>query len=777
MVRSKIITNINHLLCADIRFSLPDIMNDHCWNIGSDQSQPPVLSIFTTYGLRASRMLLFPTFTLDDQSIQNPANFFNSPLIQYITTNYVALSFSPFQGIDVLLNLWVPTSQMLMGKITCFNHTPGTLTLEMNWHVHLSPLAGGSPMRHTQFGMSNVLQGECANLYPVFYLTGEIYPSKSTIPGLTTRQLMSAGSSKQSTWVLASMSTADTSFQQARQLSSKSLETERLKLEMADKRESVQIKGVDPTTAFYLERSRIRVLQLIMPPMANFKFPTFINSRKPDTGFYIRADRIEIHPEWSGQTLQDIWLMAQSLLPGQPEIIMGFVKNSLSLKTIDGRLDHRVGVNGAQTGQLALPILAQIVKDLHYYLNNLPWVEEIYPDLLAGVRNWLEFGPEGNLQVRSPGHPIQFGVQFSGQSEATLAADLWMKLNNKNSLLITTMLIREVSDLIQISQWLGKTNEIEWLENAKSQLVSVMLKHWDEKTSSFDHPDYSLEYQDKHIVNRLYKHNGRFNPRVKLPSPQRVCLRFTGDGYLHAKFSCTLKGCNQDEPIVIVIRPEDMEVFDHIRVYQSNQALTFIETIEISNMPDGFSVEIGVPDFAPIDLTQLCSLYAGVLTPKQVVKMLRSVQISNYLGDDGVSLMPIVPGGKSLRAPAFLVGIIVEGLLHYGKVNLARKVFDHHFFNYWSDNKSDNHRQQRKLAELSLEDLIPIRLFLKIHGVIRFTEHEVILSHFIKRNQDAVTVQYNKIELRLKPFLTEIHTQSGEVIYLNREGPNRVLFD
>jgi len=53
----------------------------------------------------------------------------------------------------------------------------------------------------------------------------------------------------------------------------------------------------------------------------------------------------------------------------------------------------------------------------------------------------------------------------------------------------------------------------------------------------------------------------------------------------------------------------------------------------------------------------------------------------------------------------------------------------------------------------------------------------VILSHFIKRKQDTVTVQYNKIELRLKPYITEIHTQTGEVIYLNRAGPNRVILE
>jgi len=141
-----------------------------------------------------------------------------------------------------------------------------------------------------------------------------------------------------------------------------------------------------------------------------------------------------------------------------------------------------------------------------------------------------------------------------------------------------------------------------------------------------------------------------------------------------------------------------------------------------------------------------------------------------------VSLLPTQPGEPVLLAPAYLLGLIVEGLLRYEKIHLADQVFKQHFINKYFI-KDDIPIAALNAANLILDDLVPVRLFLKLNGVSRITDREVILSHFIKRKQDAVTVQYNKLELRLKPYLTEIHTQSGDVIYLNRAGPNRVILD
>ena len=223
------------ILSADIRVSLPDVMNDQNWELCPTGTQPRALSLLTTYGFRASRMHVFPAFSLEDRVITDPSEFSSFPEIVFSSTNFTVLKFSPFQDIDVFYRLWVPTSQIIVGELTCLNNAGPTKTLGVDWLTHLIPVTGGSPMKQMQMGLSNVLQGECADLFPVFYLAGGAYASSAAIPGLAAKLLLMPASEKRLTWALASHTSIDASFQQARQFSSKSLEVEQLKIEMTDK--------------------------------------------------------------------------------------------------------------------------------------------------------------------------------------------------------------------------------------------------------------------------------------------------------------------------------------------------------------------------------------------------------------------------------------------------------------------------------------------------------------------------------------------------------------
>ena len=773
------VTNLpwfDRLLCSDARSSLPDGVNDHCWLVSTTQSQPSALSVITTYGLRASHMQVFPSFTCEDQTVQDPAQFHTQPLVQFHSTNYLSISFSPFRDIEVLYEFWVPASQLIMGEITCTNRSEKTKSLQVDWLVELSPLSGGSPMKHSQYGLSTVLQGECADLFPVFYLSGDTSPSRSTIPGLSTRFLLLPAASKRSLWVLASLSTSDTSFQLARQYSSRSMEIEKLRVEMADKLDQAQISVAHPILGEALELSRVRANQLLMPPTGNFKFPTFVNARGPDTGFYPRKALLEINPEWSGQTFPQIWLMAQTLLPGRPALVRGFIMNMLTRRPTQSGIDHRVGLNGALTGHTALPLAAQLVADLHTYLNDLPWLEEIYPDLLTSVKLWITDEPDGSLRVSGLAHPIQLGLQLSGEDAEISASNIWMKLGIDNNLLVTSLLIRELTDLIQVSRWLGKTEEIAWLENTKARLTSQLLSIRDDHTGLFHNLEQSPDYPAAGKPIHVYKHNGLYNPRRKFHANNRVYLRITGEERIKPGFSCTLNTRLGEKTTALHITSSDLIEFGNTRLFVSEQVCDFLESLEIRDLSNGLSIEVGLPDTEEVDLTQLLTLYAGVLSSSQADQMLRHLHVRDFFGSEGLSLLPSHSGETALPVPFYLAGMIVEGLLRYDKIYLADQVFHHHFITRFTRTLS-HPGLYSKAAVFNLEDLVPARLFLKLRGVVRLTDHEVILSHFIKQKRNAVTVQYNRIELRLKPFLAEIHTQTGEVIYLNRAGPNRVLLD
>lgn len=760
------------LLCADHRFTPPDVINDHCWEVRSPGEQQLALSVTTTYGLRASQMQIFPSFMLNDQTVLDPGQFFSQPVVLFSSTNFITLSFSPFQGIDVIYNIWVPNSQMLVGEMVCHNRTTKTCTLGVNWQVNLTPLREGSPMKHVQRGLTTVLQGECANIFPVFYLPGDVTPSASSTPGLSGKYLLMPSAEKQITWALASLSSVEASFYQARQYSSKPLDIEKLKVEMADKREMMIFSSDDGLTAQVLQFSQVRALQLVMPPQGIFRHPTFVTKRGTDNGYYPHPDQIGIYPEWSGQTLTDIWMMMQTLLPGQAHLIKGFISNSLTRQSENGRVDHQLGAGGTQTGHSALPMLAQLVAELHPHLNDLPWLEEIYPRLLSFLRSWLDLETEATPRVKGLTHPVQIGLNATNDQQSLCASELWIKLQTNSNFFVLTLLIREITDLILISRWLEKEDEIKWLESLREQLIFQTLQLWDNKAGYFYDP---AQTKNTPWI-RVYKRNGGYKPGRNLPFPSQVYLRVTGEGQLTSGFSCAIKGHQGDHPLEITLHQTDMLALGSTRLYVSEQSLTAIDTIEIKDLPAGMSIEIGQPSNDQADISQLMSLYAGVLTSRQADLLLRKVRARDFFGEKDVTLLPSGKNNSAPKAPPCLVGMIIDGLLRYKKVWLAEQVFNQHFLDPWIG-KLRGSKTSIQPTRWTVEDLIPARLFLKIRGVVSFTQREVILSHFIKLKRDALTVQYNKIELRLKPYLTEIHTQTGEVIYLNRAGPNRILLE
>ena len=764
------------ILNSDIRFGLPDILNDQSWELGTGINQPDALSLATTYGLRASRMHIFPEFSIETQSVKAPEDFHTFPDIDFSSTNFALVTFSPFPSIDVEFRVWVPTSQALVGEITCTNTNQTIITLGVDWLVQLFPLKNGSSMKNLQIGLNTVLQGECDDLFPVFYLTGGAYPSTSAFPGLGTKMLLLPASKKQITWVMGSFTSIEASLQQARQYSSKALEVEQLKIEMADKREKVFYVTGKPATSRALEISQNCAYQMVMPPIRKFAHPTYVSSRNSSTGNCHNADLLEVYPEWTGQTLPEIWMLAQSLLPGRPDIIKGFLQNFLAEQQPNGKIDYRVSPNGNHTGHLSLPILSSLVVDLHPYLDDPQWLEEIYPCLISFLKTWVSLRESGELILTELTHPIQLGFSSPDPLAGTTLTDLWIRLKSSNNLFILSLLLRETSDLLQIARGLEKIEDWGWLEKIRGQLLSSLNKLWDERTGTFTQLDMSTGQPHGGKIVGSFKKNGTHKPKRKLPAPGRIYLRINCEGRFPQDFSCRIMGTGVDGPEQLTIRLRDLQSLGQSYIFVSSRAFSTIESIEILGLPGGAYGEIGQADLMQKDITQLLTLYAGVPTTRQAEQLLKSIRVKNHIGIKGLSLLAYSEENPVIVAPGYIAGMIVEGLLRYGKISLSAQVFNHHFIDRIFSNDAKLNAM-RTCSIKNLEDLTPVRLFLKINGVVKLTSKEVIISHFIKKSQDTLTVKYNKVEMVLKRNITEIHTQAGEIIYMNKPGPNRVILD
>ena len=90
-------------------------------------------------------MRLFPRFTLGTQAVTDPARFFQPPRLRRFYPNFLLLDFSPFPGLDVVAEYWVPDSHTTAGRFTVTNHTAGPLTLLLELCGQLAPLDRAEP--------------------------------------------------------------------------------------------------------------------------------------------------------------------------------------------------------------------------------------------------------------------------------------------------------------------------------------------------------------------------------------------------------------------------------------------------------------------------------------------------------------------------------------------------------------------------------------------------------------------------------------------------------
>ncbi len=175
---------ISLTLSADARLSPTDYTNDQIWELNLGNSEPPAISLQTTFGLRARICRIFPRFIFDGQVVNNPAHFYLPITIHQYYPNYISLSFKPFSCINVKLEYWVPCSQAVAGRSRITNTSPEKCQLQIEWAELLVPAPDGYRMSTNEIGMTTILAGQTTNLTPVLFLTGGAQAGKSPYPSL-----------------------------------------------------------------------------------------------------------------------------------------------------------------------------------------------------------------------------------------------------------------------------------------------------------------------------------------------------------------------------------------------------------------------------------------------------------------------------------------------------------------------------------------------------------------------------------------------------------------
>lgn len=766
-------------LAADCRLGETDYTNDHIWELEFGGGDPPALALRTTYGLRARQMRLFPRFTLGNQVLTDPLSFAAPPRLVRFYPNYLLLTFSPFAGIEVVAEYWVPASQVVASRLSVTNRNGEPVSLLFELCGQLVPLEGQSLACASMQSVS-VLSGRTANLSPVVFMTGGPQAGPGPHPSLLLDLALAAGGVRQFTWVQAALGSGEASFDLARRTAARPWDAERARLELLNTAQTVEVRTGDPDWDAAFALSQKVAASLLFQGGPHLPHPSFVLARQPDHGYSLRGDGSD-HPYlWSGQSPLHAYYLA-SLLPGMPELAGNLLRNFLAVQAEDGFVDNRPGLAGQRGRWLAPPLLVSLAWQAYQRTGELGLFKETFPRLQAFLRQWFSAAHDRDGDgFPEWDHPLQTGYE---DHPAFIVWHGWGQgadISTVEMPGLAALLYRELHLLAQAAGLIGFTVERQTLEMMAAAQRALAEECWNADAALYHHRD-----RDTHLSlsGRLLA-KGRGSGRIEIPQtfnqPTRLLIRFRFQGEATRRPTIVVRGREGRRAQREQLEAGHFQWGPGVAVATSRKLYTALTAVEVKGLEKRDQVLVRTMDYTCEDHTQFLPLWAGIPTPHRAQAL-----VHRTLFEAGRFGRPFgVPACISVAEPeaqAICLAVhlpwnqlIGEGLLAYGLREEAARLTIHlmtavienlkkqraFYQAYHSENGSGMGERN------SLTGLAPLGLFLQTLGVQFYSSTRLRLSG---KNPFPwpVTVKYRGLSVTRQSDRTVIVFPDGQVVTVN----------
>jgi hypothetical protein len=774
-------------LAADFRLCSPDYLNDMIWELESG-GDPPALALRTTYGLRARLMRLFPRFSMGTQAVTDPAQFLQPPHLRRFYPNFLLLDFSPFAGLDVVAEYWVPDSHSTAGRITVTNRTARQLTLLLELCGQLAPLETGQNLAALPMQSVNVLAGRSSDLAPVIFLTGGPQPGPGPYPSLALELVLEAAGSRCLTWAQAALASPADSLNLARRTAARPWEAEMARIEQINAAQSIDIQTGDPDWDAALALSQKAAFSLFFGPNQHLPNPSFVLARQPDQGFSARGDGTDYSPLWNGQPPLEATYLA-SLLPGAPELAAGLVRNFLAVQSADGTVDWKPGLAGQHGRWLAAPLLASLAWQTYQHSLDRDFLRAVQTGLQTFTQCWFNAAHDRD-QDGFPewDHPLQTGLEDNPAFTVWQAGGQGASISTTESPALSAMLTHEILSLAHIAEALDQPGEQKMLESRAADLRLMTETCWDESAAFYHNRDRATHRNPAGKTLGRQSGNGKFTLDQSFPEPVRLLVRIKLTGEASRRPEIILHGQEEAAPRSESLGRLDFQWGPGLAVATSDQVYTRLEQVEISGLHSSDQVSIQIMDFSSEDISLFLPLWAGIpaLPRLQALADATLLAEAHFWKPFG---LPACPSGNSKTRPTsaehtidstrqavhlpwnVLVG---QGLLAYGMRTEAARLTarlmaaviqalkkQHAFFQAYHAETGEGLGERNPL-----QGLAPIGLFLETLGVIIQSPTQLTLTG---KNPFPwpVTVKYRGLTVTRQAEQTLVVFPDGQTLTLD----------
>jgi hypothetical protein len=768
-------------LAADFRFCTPDYVNDHIWELELGGGDPPALALHTTYGLRARAMRIFPRFTLSGQSVTDPATFAVPPHLRRFAPNFSLLDFSPFPGIEVTAEYWIPESHAVAGRITVTNRGDDPASLLLELCGQLAPLEGQG-FAPVALQSANLLAGRTADLAPVLFLTGGPEPGPGPYPSLTLDLALASGGSRTLTWVEAALGTAQDSFDLARRIATRPWDAERTKIEMTNAAQTVEIQTGDPDWDAAFALAQKTAFGLFFGPGGNLPDPSFVLARQPDHGYSPRGDGRDYPPFWSGQPPLESYYLA-SLLPGAPDLGAGLLRNFFAAQEADGSVDFRPGLAGQRGRWLAAPLLAALAWHNYQETGNAVALAEAFPRLLAFHRQWFAIAHDRDGDgFPEWDHPLQVGLDDHPSFNVWHEWDEGADISAAESPALSALLSRETFILAKIAGMLKDERQREDLELEAGALRIETENCWEPESVLYHYRD-----RDTHATpagDQIARQRGEGMRKIEktFTHPTRMLVQIRFKDETQHKPEIILKGRDG--------RRSRTEHFERARftwgagmaVATSKSLFTALTSLEVRGVGCNDQVTVCVMDFSMEDVSLFLPLWAAIPDEHRARTLVaRTLFAADRFGRPFgapmcVSKAEVTPEAETVTQEVLMPWnhLVGEALLAYGLRTEAAQLTAR-----LMSAVIENLKRKRAFARAyhsetgaglgernPVHGLAPLGLFLQTLGVRIRSPRDVILSG---KNPFPwpVTVKYRGLTVTRQAEQTLVSFPNGQTLTLN----------
>ncbi len=779
-------------LSADSRLCKTDYCDDHIWELSITDGEIETISIVTSFGLRAQNFRLFPRFIENNEDYSNLKTFIERPKVRRFYPNFIEVTCSPIQDIDVILEYWVPCSHAIAGRLSFRNRTQVSRKIRFEWAAQLTVMEEeDQPMAPCEIQSNQVLSGSVGGLHPVVFLNKGPFTVSGPYPALCLILDLPSDVWRTVVWSQAALTTLQDSFHLAKEIAMRNFDAERARIENTNAGQIEIYTGeADWDLAFALTQNT--AYSLFLRGTEHLPHPSFVINRRPEQGYSRIGNGSDYDRFWDGQTPLEAYYLASLILPSGVDLIQGVLENFLFTQQDHGFIDWKVGLGGQRSHHLATPILANLAWQIYQITQDQQFLSVVFPKLLSFLQLWLnpERDRDGDgipewehlMQVGFEDHPIfaRWHPHSQGVDIATIESPA-----------LCSLLYKECQVLSQMAHTLGRLDELDNLQNLAKKMREFVETTWTQELNGYLYRD-----RDLHLVTRGQRigeiiGSGTMDVSQRLEIPSRIVIRILTTGEMTCRAQIFIHGISSSGKHKIErVSSERFQWFYGIGTATSDLTYQELEHIEVLGLSPQDRVIIESINLYVRDLSLLLPLWAGIPSQERAIELLhKSIGSSNgFLKPYGFSAFPDNKNDQEHEdfniIHVLFNSLVGEGMLRYGFVEevkeLVIKIMSAIVHNLSKGGGFRRYYHCESAVGMgerdSLLGLAPLGLFLNAIGVRIYTPFKVAL---FGRNPFPwpVTLKYRGLKIWRYQCETSLTFPDGQTFHFDDPSTRVVMLE